>query len=53
MKEIRDNYLKITEKINTNAGVRLAMADTNVADVKAKLPAYKFCPSDPLNQFLK
>ena len=34
--------------INVRAGVRLVIAATNVADVKAKLSAYKLWLNDPL-----
>ena len=47
------NYPQATPNINTKAGMRLDMADTNVADVKPKLSAYKFWLNDPLNQHLK
>lgn len=42
----------IMARINVIAGTRLAIADTYVADVKAKLSAKRFCPNDPLNQSL-
>lgn len=51
MKRLK-NYLKIMAMRNSKAGMMLDMADTNVADVKAMLSAYKFWPNDPLNELL-
>lgn len=33
-------------------GMRLVMAETNVAEVRARLAMYRFCDSDPLQYML-
>ena len=42
-------YLKETAKANVIAGIRLPIAEVNVADVKFKLSIYRFCSNDPLH----
>ena len=38
----RGSYPNGTAKMKVTAGIRLAMAEANVADVKARLSIYKF-----------
>lgn len=41
----------MTAKMKVMAGMSWAMAEPNIADVKAKLSIYKFCANDPLQYF--
>lgn len=45
----RCGYRKLMATMNVMAGIRLVMADTNVAEVITRLCRYRFCPRDPLH----